>query len=291
MIKHKRAILVLVFIIAILSVFSCILGLTLNGGGGENEFKSITGETVKIHGQGIYKNDSVSVVAQGKAQDFVTLFMAIPLLLISLYFANKNSFKGRLMLTGTIGYFLYSYISYTFLWMYNPLFLIYVLLMSASLFAFILCFNTFEVGKIPYYFNNKLPVKFLGGFQLFIGFMLSVLWLSKIAPTILNGQVPVGLEHYSTLVIQAMDLGIIVPTALLSGILIIKKKPLGYLLTSVIIFKSITMLTCITAMIINQALNKVNVAMAEVLVFSLFNAIAIIALVLLIKNVKKEVLL
>lgn len=282
--KFKKAIGILVVCIVILSLAACVIGLFSMGGPGEYEYKTINNEIVKIYGSGIYKNDSVSIAAQGKASDLVTLVMGIPLLAVSLYFACKGSFRGKILLTGTIGYFLYTYMSYTFLWMYNKFFIIYVLLMSLSLFAFILSMMSFEIESIISHFNKKLPVKFLGSFQIFIAFAIGMLWLGKIAPSVFEGKVPVGLEHYTTLVIQGMDLGIVVPAAFLSGILLIKKKPFGYLLSSVIIIKAITLLSSISAMIINQAINNVNMGIVEMLMFPLFNIIAIICLVILLKN-------
>lgn len=286
--KFNKSITFLVICIAILSVLVSCVGLFLTGGPGEYDFKTINNETVTIVGEGLYKNDSISVVAQGKASDLVTLALGVPFLLISLFFANKSSFRGRLLLTGTLGYFLYTYISYSFLWTYNPLFIVYVMLMSASLFAFILCMCSFDLKNISSYFKEKLPVKFLGGFQIFLAFVIGMLWLGKIAPTIFSGAVPIGLEHYTTLVIQAMDLGFVVPAAVLSGILLIKRKPLGYLLSSVIIIKGITMLTSITTMIINQMLNGVTIGIVELIMFPLFNLITIICFWLLLKNVNQS---
>lgn len=115
-----------------------------------------------------------------------------------------------------------------------------------------------------------------------------MLWLGKIAPSILEDKVPIGLEHYTTLIIQGMNLGIVVPTAILSGILLIKRKPLGYLLSSVIIIKGITMLTSISAMILNQVLNSVNMNIVEVLIFPFFNLISIISLAILLKNTNRK---
>ncbi len=286
--KYKVFINILVLCIIFLALLTCLFGLFSSGGNGAYEFKSINNETVKIFGEGVYQNDSISVVAQGKASDLITLLLGIPLLIGSLYFANKGSFKGELMLTGTLGYFLYTYMSYTFLWTYNPLFIIYITLMAASLYAFILSFMSFEIEKVPAMFNEKLPIKFLGGFQLFVGFAIGMMWIGKIAPSIFNQSIPSGLEHYTTFVIQGLDLGIVVPAAILSGILIIKRKPFGYLLSSVIIIKGVTMLTCISAMIINMSLKGVEMSLVEVLVFPMFNLLAIICLILLFKNTNKS---
>ena len=187
-------------------------------------------------------------------------------------------------MTGTLGYFLYTFMSYTFLWMYNKFFIIYVLLMSLSLFGFILAMMSFDIDNIALNFKKQLPVKLIGGFQLFLAFAIGMLWLGKIAPSIFKGAVPIGLDHYATLVIQGMDLGIVVPTAILSGVLLIKRKPFGYLLSSVLIIKGITMLTCISAMIINLALNNVKMSIVEIVIFPMFNLLAIICLIILMKN-------
>ena len=283
--KYKKEIRFLVILIVVLSTVACLVGLVYNKGVGSYEFKSINGELIEIYGKGIYKNDSVSVVAQGKASDLVTLVLGVPLLLSSLLFAIKGSFRARLLLTGTLGYFLYTYMSYVFLWMYNPLFLVYVILMSASMFAFIMSMMFFDVERIPKMFKNGLPIRFLAGFQFFIAFMIGMLWLGKIIPSIFSGKVPAGLEHYSTLVIQGMDLGFVIPVAILSGVLILKKRPFGYLLTSIVILKGFTMLTCISAMIINMVISGVEVSVGELVIFPAFNLLAIISMVILFRNV------
>lgn len=284
--KFKKSVLILVVMIIVFSTLSSILGLFSSEGGHPYDFLSIGGESIKIFGSGLYKNDSISTVAQGQASDLVTLILAIPLLTISLIQSYRGSIKARLILTGTLGYFLYTYMSYTFLWMYNPLFIVYVLLMSASLFAFIMSILSFDIEKMPTMFSDQLPTRFLGGFQLFIAFGIGMLWLAKIAPTIINNTIPLGLEHYSTLVIQGMDLGFVVPAATLSGILLIKRKPLGYLMSSIIIIKGITMLTCISAMIVNSMLKGITISIVEIVIFSFFNLVAVVCLIVLLKNTK-----
>lgn len=286
--KYKKSMCILVISITLLAMVASFAGLFSGGGPGEYEYVSINGENVRIYGFGLYRNDSVSVALQGIASDFVTLVLGIPLLLISLYYSIKGSFRARLLLTGTLGYFLYTYISYVFLWMYNRFFIVYVIIMALCLYAFILSMMSFDIGKMSAYFKKDLPVRFLSGYQIFIAFGIGMMWLGKIGPSILTGAVPVGLEHYTTLVIQGMDLGIIVPTAILSGVLLLKRNPFGYLLTSVIVFKSITMLAAITAMMVNMAMHGVEMNRIEVITFSVFNLLAIIALILLLKNASSK---
>lgn len=286
--KNKNAISFLVGIIIVLSVFASLVGIFSQGGIGSYDIQSFRGETIKIHGSGLYCDDSVSVAAQGIAQDIVTVVLGVPLLIIALYLCRKGSLKGKLLLTGTLGYFLYTYISYVFLWMYNPMFLVYVMLMSASFFAFTLCIMSVDISTLKSYFNPKLPVRFLGGFQIFFGTALAMLWLKKIIPTIIDGTVPVGLEHYTTLVVQGLDLGFVVPVALLSGCLLMKRKPLGYLLSSVVIMKGFTMGAALSAMIISQYLAGVSMEIVEIIMFPMFSFIILCCMVLLLKNINNK---
>lgn len=286
--KYKKIISMLIIFIVVLSFTASVNGVFSSKGSGNYNYKSIRGEIVKISGNGLYKNDSVSVASQGVSQDIVTLILGIPLLLISLYFARKGSLKGKLMLTGTVGYFLYSYMSYTFLAMYNPMFLIYVLLMSSSFFAFTLLMVSYDMEKLKEAFSIKLPVRFIGGFQIFFGFALFMLWIGKIVPPLINNTAPIGLEHYTTLVIQGMDLGFIVPIAVLSGIMLIKKNAIGYLLSSVVIMKGVTMGSALVAMIIGQAAAGVKMSLIEIMMFPIVTLVIFFCLFILLKNIDEN---
>lgn len=286
--KFKKYLRVLVVIIIILAAVSSFVGLLSHGGGGQHVITSVSGEKVTLYGRGIYKNDSISVVAQGKAQDLVTLIIGIPMLIISMVILRKESLRGKLLLTGTLGYFLYTYMSYTFLWNFNYLFLVYAILMSCSLFAFILSIMEIDISNMKNNFSDKLPNKLIGGFEIFIGTAIGLMWLGKIAQALKTGAAPDGLEHYTTLVIQGMDLGFVVPFAILSGILLIKKNNYGYLISSIIIVKGFSMLTTITVMMINMMLSGVAVSLIQIVVFLIANLGCIYLFVILMKNIREN---
>lgn len=286
--KYKKYLQALVMIIIILSAVTSFVGIFSNKGEGQYTITSIHGEEVTLYGKGIYKNDSISLVAQGIAQDGVVVILGIPMLIVGMVFLRKESLKGKLLLTGTLGYFLYTYMSYTFLWNYNYLFLVYVLLTSCSLFAFILAIMDIGTAHLRSHFNDKLPTKLIGGFQIFFGSAIGMMWLGTIAQSLKGGVVPVGLEHYTTLVIQGMDLAFVLPAAILSGILLIKKNNYGYLFSSVIIIKGVSMSTTITAMMVNMMMSGVAVSLVQMIIFTLLNVGFIYLFIVFLKNIKLE---
>lgn len=287
--KYSKPISLLVLFIFFLSIVASSYGIFSNQGHGKYEFKSINDQNIMIYGKGLYRHDSVSMAAQAIGQDFVTLFLGIPLLLLSLYLSRNGQLKGRLLLTGTLGYFLYTYVSYSFLSTYNSFFLLYVLLMAASFFAFLLAMMSFDISKLPMFFNEKLPVKFIGGFLLFASFLFGLMWLGKTVPPLINQTIPDGLEHYTTLVIQALDLGFVVPVGILSGIFLIKRKPFGYLLAPVMIIKEITLLTALTAMVFVQIHAGISVSDLVISAVVLINLMFLFCLFLILKNVNEEI--
>ncbi|NJJ37568.1 hypothetical protein [Paenibacillus apii] len=284
--KNMREVTLLSVLIIAFAAIAAGAGLLIGGGPGEHAFMSVRGESVTLYGQGLYKNESVSMAAQAKGQDMVTLALGIPLLCISLIMTRRGSRNGHLLLTGTLGYFLYTYASYAFLSMYNPLFLVYTILFSASLFAFIFTLNVLQKER-DRLFKNTLPARRIGIFLLFIGCSIGMLWLGKILrPDPVSGA-PLGLEHYSTLVIQAMDLGVVVPLSIAAGILVLRRRTIGFLLASVMIVKGISLLTAISAMLGMMLYEGVNVSLAELVLFPCFTIWALYNFVLLLKHTRQ----
>jgi hypothetical protein len=286
--KLRISVKILSVLITLLSLFAAVYGVFSSQSYDKTEFTTIGGEIVKMYGKGIYHNDSVAIASQAISQDIVTIILAAPLLIISLFLANKGLIKGRLLLSGTLGYFFYTYTSYSFLSMYNKFFLIYVALMSMSFFALTLMITSFDIDNMKSYFNDKIPRKFIGGFLLFMSFVIGLMWIGKIGLAFLKGGYPEGLEYYTTLPIQVLDLGFVIPIAIIAGIFLIKNKSLGYLLAPIMIIKEISMLTAITAMIIGQIYSGISMSLGEIIIFPCFNLFVIYCLYLVIVNVKEN---
>lgn len=90
----------------------------------------------------------------------------MPLLVLSAAFAFRGSLRGRLLLTGTLGFFLYTSMSMSMLTAYNALFLVYVALFALSLYAFILSMLSFDLAELPQHFSPQLPHGWIAGRRL-----------------------------------------------------------------------------------------------------------------------------
>jgi len=283
--KYKKTISILVFCIIVISLLTTTKGIFSDQGLGTYEYESIRGETVTIYGKGLYQHMSAEVAIQGIAQDYVTLFIGIPTLIIALILARKGYSKGRFLLAGVLGYFLVTYLFYTVMAMYNQYFLAYVSLMGLTFFALSLTLFSFDIDRLSKLFSENIPAKFTGGFLVFNAFSIAMLVLSVVVPPLLNGSIyPGELEHYTTLIVQGMDLGLLLPLAVVSGILLIRKKSFGYLLgPTYLIFLSFLM-TALTAKIIAMGINGYNI-IPVIFIIPTFTIISIICSYLLLKDI------
>ena len=283
--KYKQTITGLVFFIALLGIAATTMGVFTTDGPGLYQYQSIRGKSITIYGKGLYKDMSAEVAPQGIAQDYITLLAGVPLLIISLFMARKGSIKSRYVLAGTLGYFLVTYLFYTVMGMYNKMFLVYVVLMGCSFYCFILLLFSFDTKNLDKSFRMSTPVKWSGGFLIFNSIAIGFLWLSIVVPPLLDGSViPAQVEHYTTLIVQGLDLGILLPAAFICGVLLIKKRALGYLLAPVyLVFLSLLM-TALTAKVIAMSVFGYNV-IPVIFIIPTFNLISIVSTVALLKNI------
>jgi hypothetical protein len=278
----------MVFGIILLSLVATLSGIFSGQGSGKFEYESIRGQTVTIYGKGIYKHMSADVAVQGIAQDYVTLIFGIPLLLISFLFARKNSLRGTFALAGVSGYFFVTYLFYMCMGMYNQLFLVYVALTSLSFFTFLLTILSIDLENVRSCFREKLPVRFIGGFLIFNSIAIAFLWLSIIVPPLIDGTLyPAAVQHYTTLIVQGMDLSLLLPFSFVIGFLLIKKKLFGYLFAPVyLIFLSLLM-TALVAKIIGMSLTGVSAGPAIVII-PVFDLIAIGCAIVILKEIENK---
>jgi len=279
---------VLSILIAVLAAVAAATGLFWQTDGRSFEFQTLRGETVTIVGHGLYRYETASAATQGQAQDAVTLVIGIPLLLGAMFLRARGSLRGKLLLAGTLAYFLYTYMSYAFGAAYNPLFLIYVALFTLSLAALVLAVMDIDIVSLPSHFPANLPRRSIAAVLFAVGGFLLLAWSGRILPSLAEDRPPFGLESYTTLVIQVLDLGLIVPLAILAGVLLLGRTGWGYLLASVALIKGFTMGTAVSTMAFAILFAGEQVSLIELIVFPTLTVSIIALTVVLLKSVRER---
>ncbi len=272
-------------------IFLLTLAATLAGlwpaDGEPYPITNFRGEQVTINAQGLYYWDTVSATAQMQANDLVTLLVGLPLLVISFWLSLRGSLRGKLLLSGTLGFILYTYITMCFGTAYNSFFLVYVADFGLSLFAFVLSFQWIDRESLLRRFSDKLPRRLIAGLFFFSSAFLLIAWLGRIAPTLLQHQMPM-LENITSMFIQALDLGIIVPTCVLSAVLLLRRNAWGYLLSSVVVMKFLTMGLAVTLMGLNMMRVGVSADAAGLVIFATITLLNLILAIILLNCITPE---
>jgi hypothetical protein len=120
---------------------------------------------------------------------------------------------------------------------------------------------------------------------MFNSIAIGLMWLGGVVPPLLDGSlIPKEVEHYTTLIIQELDLGLLLPLSFVAGLLYMKKRPFGYLLTPVyFVFLSI-MMAALTAKITAKGLLGQRIIPA-IIIIPLVNLITIAGSVVILKHI------
>ena len=234
--KNQSVLNWLVPLIAILAAITTSVGLFSTSADGPFHFTTLHNETIEIYGRGLYRYDTPLIAIGYRVSDAFTLIVGIPLLLISFWIYRRGSMRGKILLSGVLLFFLYNFGSLAIGAAYNNLFLLYILLIMAAFLGSMGLFLSFDMPAFPNLFSERVPCRGISIFFIISGVVLFCIWLFlSILPALLAGGVPAELASYTTVITFAVDMGIIAPVLVSAGILLRRREPLGYLLSSVLL--------------------------------------------------------
>jgi hypothetical protein len=174
--------------------------------------------------------------------DLITLFVAVPILVVSLWQAGKGSLKGQLIWMGMLGYMGYNFAFYLFGAAFNIFFVLYVALFSISVIALILGLSNLDIQAIAKQFSPKTPVKGISVYILLIAIMLFMVEMGMVVNFLVTGNLPLTITQtgHPTAVVFAMDLSIVIPLSVTATVLLWKRRAWGYLTGMIMLLKGFT---------------------------------------------------
>ena len=224
----------------------------------------------------IYR-DAASVVPQALGQDAVTLFVAVPLLAVATFAMRRGSLRGRLLWLGALGYMAYAYGTYALWAHWNPLFLVYVALFGLSLYAVALGLVRTDAAGLRAALVTTRPARPVAWFLFIAALLVSALWLSEEVTALVRGEVPPTIVQMEsdTNVVHVFDLGVVMPAFVIAAVLLLRDRPWGYVLASLLLVKAATIGLAVLAMMWFTVRAGLEVAVPYALFFLALTASAV----------------
>lgn len=246
----------LIVIAGVLATVACLAPFVFDAGVGPTRHTSVRGEQVVLYGYGPYRHMPADVAVQGLAQDLVTLVVVVPALFAALIWARRGARAGHLALCGIVAYLLVQYFMYLGMATYNELFLIWVALVLVTFQALVRLLLACPAQAFMVQVDSAAARRFVGGFLLLNGVLMTLLWLQVVVPPLLSGKLyPAGLAHFTTLIVQGYDLALFLPPSLLAGLWYWRRLAPGALLAPVYaVFLALQMLALLAKIVWMRAL-------------------------------------
>jgi hypothetical protein len=186
---------------------------------------------------GVYnKVVSTEILPGTISQDIITLIISV-ILLVLVMATKQIHYKKQMIILSFLAYLFYAYGIYVIEQLYNSFYILYLAIFTLSFWAI-----AFAMANLnPKVYNRlilKNPYKMVSlVFMLFIPLLFYTLWINDLLPLMRNGK-----KIEFTFSIYILDMAFVLPAFLISAVLIIKEKSLGYILAPILFFKAFTLL-------------------------------------------------
>jgi hypothetical protein len=263
----RRATALLSAFAALLAGIAAALGVFGRGDGTFAPVTSALGERYEIAVGGVYADSSRQLVAEGVGWDVFTLFVAVPILLIAAAFVARGSFRGTLVAAGMLGYFVYMHLEYAVTWAFGPMFPLFIVIYGSALVGLVAIAILLAESGVRDRFDERFPRRRFAALTIGMAFLLTILWIGRIAEGI--AAETAVLHGETTMTVQALDLGLVVPVSILVAVGALRRNPVGMVAAAAFAVTFVTMATAIASMMVSAAIVTGVLALPPIVVFGL----------------------
>ena len=233
--KDERITLPILAVLAmILLLAASLTAILLDDGGAPYPFTTPRGEQVEIYGgAGPYQFDNTYKAIAFRSFDWANLAVVLPLFVAGLRLYRRGKFRGQLLLAALFTYLAYIYLIGVMGNAFNALFLVWTALFSVGVFGLCLTLRQMDFAALPAKLAGNFPRKAVAVYVLALGPILLVQYLAEVIAAYTTGNPPASLDHYTTLELASLELGIMIPLHIIGGLALRRGKTWGYLAATV----------------------------------------------------------
>lgn len=251
--------------VAILAGIAAALGVFARGDGIYETVTSARGEVYEVATTGVYAGNARQLVAEGVGWDVFTLVVAVPILLIAAVFVARGSFRGALIAGGMLGYFAYMHLEYAVTWAFGPMLGLFIATYGLSLIGLAGIAILVADAGVDGRFSAAFPRRSWAALSVGMAFLLTILWIGRIAEG-LAAEIPV-LHGETTMTVQALDLGLVVPVSAMLGIVALRRVPAAMAASTAFAVTFVTMSAAIGSMMVSSWVVTGEPAVVPIVVF------------------------
>lgn len=193
---------------------------------------AIAGSLISLSNESIYAELTPAFLPQALAQDIANLALVAPVWLVAAALALRGSLHAYLLWLGVLAFTVYNYVIYTFSIPFGPLLPLWVAVWGISLYALIGGVATADREAVRSSFTGRGAVFVTAWTLVVTALLFALLWLSEDIPALLANTRPQSVADMAlpTNPVHILDLGFFLPGAIATGVLLLRREPLGYVL-------------------------------------------------------------
>jgi len=228
----NKKVIFLIYSTLILSLISASFGILSNEPIDINLVTSIYGIEITLYGKGVYGMMSLLRAGTYIGADMVIILLSISLALLLIH--KRFSLLKLWILSGGMIFITYYASSLVFGAPLSSMFIIYVLLFSSSIFSL---YHLIKLSiSIDVLVDDiKLTFKKTSLFMM-LAALSSLIWLTLLIPAMINNDFSSLVDINTTEPTFAIDIAMICPIFLYTGISLYQRKSIGFLLTPILLF-------------------------------------------------------
>lgn len=187
---------------------------------------------IGISSTGFYDQETFNWRIQTIGQDMINLYVITPALILTAIFVYRKNDIAYLAWAGVIAYTVYTFLIYSFSVHFNRLFIFYCLILGLSVYLLAwFMFNQIKNLQIIS-IGNKTAGNVTGLFFIGISLAFYFLWLAEILPAVIHDAVPAQLAETGLLTnpVHVIDLSVCLPGIFITGVLMLRRRQVAYLL-------------------------------------------------------------
>ncbi len=213
--------------------------------------------------------------------DVLMLGIGLPMLLVSMVLACRRKLIGLLLWQGALIFVLYNYLIYVLAMPLNIVFLLHLGLAMLSTYTLIALIASIDATAVGSRLAGVVPERLSGGILAGLGFLFLLRALAMLIGGLGVSEPMAGTE----LALNSADF-LITPTWVLGGILLWRRKPLGYVTGLGLLFQaSMLFIGLIVFMLVQPFLTEVPFPVFDVIVVFVMGLICFVPFGLYLRGV------